>query len=66
MLTVKPSKQLRTKSIPIRWTTSSVSNVDTKSRRSVHMRQEGLQLENTGEKVHKSQSKYVELKTVGT
>jgi len=59
MLIVNPSKQLRTNKIPMRCITSSVSKVDTKSRRSVHIRHDGLQLEYEVEQVHECQSKDV-------
>jgi hypothetical protein len=41
---VNPRRHVRMKRIPIRCITSSVSNVDTKSRISVHIRHDGLQL----------------------
>lgn len=44
MLIVNPSRQVRVNRIPIRWITSSVSKVDTRSRRSVHIRHDGLYL----------------------
>jgi hypothetical protein len=42
MLIVKPRRRVSMNRIPIRCSTSSVSNVDTRSRRSVHIRHDGL------------------------
>jgi hypothetical protein len=42
MFMVNPRRHVRMNKMPMRWTTSSVSYVEMRSRRSVQIRQEGL------------------------
>src|SRR5579859_7339731 len=65
MLTVKPSRQVSEKRIPTRCITSSVSKVETRSRRSVQMRHDGLLLVRPSKELHKCQSKEMKLESCG-